>query len=1131
MIQLLDLSWWVSLADQIWPWWLACALLGVLAWPLTVRAFQGLADRGAGLAIGIGIILTTWLAWVMGHLGVPHGGLSIRIAGLLVAAASVGAWWRRPRRGLAALRATVAPFVASQLLFALGFTYFCNVRSYLPWITFDIGLSGAEKLGNLMHLNSVLRATSMPPRDAWLLGEPTNYYYGGHLLVATLAKLTGTPARFAFNLGLATIFALTLAMGFSLTYAMAVRRGPRLRRRRVPWHRGLAWGVLGGLAIAVFGNLDAWRQLGRRDPAGAQQQIEWRLRSELERTRDRDRAAAIRSEIARVAAIPPERMRWSAENLEQIDYWASSRAIRGAPPGADPATITEFPYFSAMLGDLHPHHMALPYTITALAACLALLRRNPTPRSRTEKDWWKRCGPAAAAMGFAIGAVFPVNIWDSIVLSVLYLLCLVISRRGVVPDPRWRHAAFAALLTASSWVTALLVNTHAKIPALGTPPLYALALVITVAGPLAIARWRPALAGVPRLQAAIAAGAAVAAVGGLVAGLSARNGTITDAALAALRDGLLLLSAAGFAAGLVRTGASGLSRVTATLGTYAVVGGIALAVAAPFLLNFHSPLEAQARLFDSKLPPVPAVPAGTEPLATRIWAASPINPFPAELRSEILDALAHWGLFALPLAGFAALALVLAARRGGTVAVAGIVAGTVALIAVTYRALDGYWTGPLALGLAMACALLAGRPRTRVDAPVFLFAAAGFFWCWFVEALHFDDSYGGVLERYNTPFKIFYPVWPMLAAATIGALRRLSPRIPARSWPLLALLRSPGVLMMAIVTGLVAVQTLGRPLGLRAAGVALAAALLLGTLAQLVALILRRSGRTDAPALSAAALMLVLGLLYPFAATANRTRSLFSEPIEGTWMEDPNGERVREFYTRRSLDGLAWLGQTRRFASDLPAIEWLIEHGPAGSVVLEAPSNGAYTPEGRVASMTGLPTLVGWKHHENQWRGWGKPMPLDLQRRLFDEFAEQLPPLALAEVPREVQIDLYRASLESRDALLARLRGVLPKADGHELDAAADGILAARQKTLSATALTEKLGERMKELLEAPTFDEAARQHLRLYGIRYVFAGTLEKQTFGTGLDKLRALRSVFEEGGTSVYEVPADWRGRAGPP
>ena len=45
-------------------------------------------------------------------------------------------------------------------------------------------------------------------------------------------------------------------------------------------------------------------------------------------------------------------------------------------------------------------------------------------------------------------------------------------------------------------------------------------------------------------------------------------------------------------------------------------------------------------------------------------------------------------------------------------------------------------------------------------------AATGFFWFWFVEALHFDDAYGGMLERYNTPFKIFCPVWPMLAAAT-----------------------------------------------------------------------------------------------------------------------------------------------------------------------------------------------------------------------------------------------------------------------------------------------------------------------------------------------------------------------------
>jgi hypothetical protein len=308
-----------------------------------------------------------------------------------------------------------------------------------------------------------------------------------------------------------------------------------------------------------------------------------------------------------------------------------------------------------------------------------------------------------------------------------------------------------------------------------------------------------------------------------------------------------------------------------------------------------------------------------------------------------------------------------------------------------------------------------------------------------------------------------------------------------------------------------------------AAGIASGSAIVIATLVQIVQR-LRRAETTDAPALAAGLMVCVLGLLYPYAATAHRTRAFFSEPIEGTWMEDPNGERVREFYTRRSLDALAWLGQTRKFADDLRGIEWLLANGPAGAVLLEAPSHGAYTPEGRVSSMTGLPTLVGWQHHENQWRGWAKAMPRHLQRRFFDELLDPLPMLDLgAPLTREAQLDLYRASLDSASALRSLLREHLPGADRRAIVAAAEQVVTARQKTFSSVALTGKLVQRMEELYRRPDVDDEVRRLLKLYGIRYVFVGSLERTTFGPTVDKFAVFPRAFLEGGTAVYQIPAD--------
>jgi YYY domain-containing protein len=63
------------------------------------------------------------------------------------------------------------------------------------------------------------------------------------------------------------------------------------------------------------------------------------------------------------------------------------------------------------------------------------------------------------------------------------------------------------------------------------------------------------------------------------------------------------------------------------------------------------------------------------------------------------------------------------------------------------------------------------------------------------------------------------------------------------------------------------------------------------------------------------------------------------------------------------LDGLRWLAATA--PGDPPAIEWVRENTPRGSVVLEA--NGPeYSPQGhaRISVFSGRPTVLGWAGHE-----------------------------------------------------------------------------------------------------------------------------------------------------------------------
>ena len=63
------------------------------------------------------------------------------------------------------------------------------------------------------------------------------------------------------------------------------------------------------------------------------------------------------------------------------------------PSRVIPNTINEFPSFSFILGDLHAHVLALPFTVLALAFALQVALRGPA-RRRASGARWPRRSPA-----------------------------------------------------------------------------------------------------------------------------------------------------------------------------------------------------------------------------------------------------------------------------------------------------------------------------------------------------------------------------------------------------------------------------------------------------------------------------------------------------------------------------------------------------------------------------------------------------------------------------------------------------------------------------------------------------------------------------------------------------------------
>jgi len=104
-----------------------------------------------------------------------------------------------------------------------------------------------------------------------------------------------------------------------------------------------------------------------------------------------------------------------SDRIADFNWWWPSRVVWDERPGWDPETqqiemvrgyaITEFPFFSFWLGDMHPHVMALPFGVLALALALNVVAR-PMPLHL----WRSRVVLIFA--GIVLGSLYMINSWD-----------------------------------------------------------------------------------------------------------------------------------------------------------------------------------------------------------------------------------------------------------------------------------------------------------------------------------------------------------------------------------------------------------------------------------------------------------------------------------------------------------------------------------------------------------------------------------------------------------------------------------------------------------------------------------------------------------------------------------------------
>lgn len=377
-------------------WLITVESLSLIALPVALVLFKNLPDRGYAFSKALSILLVSFTLWFLSSIHVlPNTRWAIVLVVVLFAVCSCVLFWRRRSDIKEYLSRNRSVIITTELIFVSAFVLYAVIRSYNPEIAYT------EKPMDFAFLNAIMRTDYFPPHDPWLSGFSLNNYYFGHMMMATLTKLTGVSTAVSFNLSLALIFALAAAGAFSIVYNLVKM-----------CHKGLKTAIVFGIVAAgfllVLGNLEGALEIGYAHGMGSEGFWSWVGINGLQ--------------------TPYHSGHWYPSQFWW--WWHASRVIS---PVVGIDTITEFPFFSFLLGDLHAHLLALPFALMSLAVTLNLFAADEP----LGLGWLKKNLAPFILMIVCIGALGAIHTWDLLIYLFILIAAVWIHTRIRHGEERW----------------------------------------------------------------------------------------------------------------------------------------------------------------------------------------------------------------------------------------------------------------------------------------------------------------------------------------------------------------------------------------------------------------------------------------------------------------------------------------------------------------------------------------------------------------------------------------------------------------------------------------------------------------------------------------------------------------------
>ncbi len=375
----------------VFSWYVFSMVLAAINLPLAYAALKKMPSRGLFLLRPLGLLLWGTIFWWLTSIQLLRNDLASQVTALMILAGLNLAVLAKIDRNnfFAWIKENKKLLIRAELIFLLGFILMAVIRAANPEII------NTEKFMEMAFINGILKSPGFPPMDPWLSGFSISYYYFGYLLSAMLIRITGVSSSVGYNLVAAFWFGMTAVGAYGILWDLLGLRQKAAKSERTTGylkkHKALL-ALLAPLMILVVGNW--FSGLDMLHARGVLPEQAWVQLDIPELTREPG-----------AMTIKPQRGGWS--------WWQASRVVQDRTlDGRAVEVIDEFPAFTFLLADIHPHMLSMPLVLLAIAQALNALMGGWEGCVRLGRAIIPASGLSIALGVFTLGGIAFLNTWD-----------------------------------------------------------------------------------------------------------------------------------------------------------------------------------------------------------------------------------------------------------------------------------------------------------------------------------------------------------------------------------------------------------------------------------------------------------------------------------------------------------------------------------------------------------------------------------------------------------------------------------------------------------------------------------------------------------------------------------------------